>query len=112
MRRQINNLVLADYDLDDCSFCKDVIEELAIDISLKTVHDGVELMDYLLGFEQQYSDKIFEVFQRLHGKHDYTGTGIGLAIVKRIVENHNGFVTATGEPGKGATFNIICLLNE
>lgn len=59
-----------------------------------------------IGFEPEFSKKIFEVFQRLHGKEAYSGTGIGLAIVKRIVENHNGDINANGELGKGATFNI------
>lgn len=66
----------------------------------------ITVKDNGIGFDPQYSDRIFEVFQRLHGKNEYPGTGIGLAIVKKIVDNHNGFVTATGEPGKGATFNI------
>ena len=59
-----------------------------------------------IGFEDQYSHRIFEVFQRLHGKKEYRGTGIGLAIVKKIVENHGGFITARGEVDKGATFDI------
>ncbi len=59
-----------------------------------------------IGFEQQYSERIFEVFQRLHGKNEYNGTGIGLSIVKRIVENHNGVITAKGELNKGAEFDI------
>jgi len=46
------------------------------------------------------------VFQKLHGKEVYAGTGIGLAIVKKIVENHNGIITATSELGKGAQFDI------
>ncbi len=59
-----------------------------------------------IGFEQEYSERIFEVFQRLHGKDEYKGTGIGLAIVKKIVENHNGVIIATGVPDCGARFDI------
>lgn len=59
-----------------------------------------------IGFEPHYKDRIFEVFQRLHSKTEYKGTGIGLAIVKKIVENHNGVITATGEINKGARFAI------
>jgi PAS domain S-box-containing protein len=72
----------------------------------KTVYCHIKIEDNGIGFEQQYSAKIFEVFQRLHGKLEYTGTGIGLAIVKKIVDNHNGIITATGELNKGATFDI------
>jgi PAS domain S-box-containing protein len=57
-----------------------------------------------IGFEQEYGDKIFELFQRLHGRNEYSGSGIGLAICKKIVENHNGFMRAEGVIGKGATF--------
>jgi two-component system, chemotaxis family, CheB/CheR fusion protein len=59
-----------------------------------------------IGFDPVYKDRIFEVFQRLHSADDYKGTGIGLAICKRIVENHKGVITATGKPGKGAQFDI------
>ncbi|EJL61646.1 sensor histidine kinase [Flavobacterium sp. CF136] len=59
-----------------------------------------------IGFEPQHNEKIFGVFQKLHGRDLYEGTGIGLAIVKKIVENHHGYVDAVGEPMKGATFNI------
>ena len=64
------------------------------------------IKDNGIGFEPQYKERIFEVFQRLHGRDEYKGTGIGLAIVKKIVENHNGFITATSELDKGATFDI------
>ena len=66
----------------------------------------ITVKDNGIGFEPYFSDRIFEVFQKLHSKEEYAGTGIGLAIVKKIVENHNGFITATGELGKGAAFDI------
>lgn len=66
----------------------------------------ITFADNGIGFEAAYNEKIFEVFQRLHDKDDYPGTGIGLAIVKKIVENHNGVITAKAELGKGATFEI------
>ncbi|WP_375445932.1 CheR family methyltransferase [uncultured Fibrella sp.] len=59
-----------------------------------------------IGFDPKYNEKIFDVFQRLHRKEQYDGTGIGLAIVKKIVENHNGLIVATGELTKGARFDM------
>ena len=66
----------------------------------------IAVKDNGIGFNPKYRDKIFEVFQRLHIKEDYPGTGIGLAIVKKIVQNHNGIITADSTPNEGATFNI------
>ena len=66
----------------------------------------IKIEDNGIGFEKEYSEKIFEVFQRLHGKEKFDGTGIGLAIVKRIVDNHNGFIKADGVLNSGAVFNI------
>ena len=66
----------------------------------------ISIADNGIGFEQQYENKIFELFQRLHGRNEYEGTGIGLAICKKIVHNHNGFITATGQAGIGAEFTI------
>ena len=67
----------------------------------------ITITDNGIGFDKQFSEKIFEVFQRLHSKQEYIGTGIGLAIVKKIVQNHNGFISANGESDIGAVFQII-----
>lgn len=64
----------------------------------------IRISDNGIGFEQKYAEKIFELFQRLHGKKEHEGTGIGLAICKRIIQNHGGFIKATGIPGMGANF--------
>ena len=64
------------------------------------------LTDNGIGFPPEFNEKIFELFQRLHSKDQYMGTGIGLAIVKKIVENHHGVITATAELDEGARFDI------
>jgi len=66
----------------------------------------ITIADNGIGFEEEFSTKIFEVFQKLHGKEEYSGTGIGLAIVKKVVDNHDGIITATSKLDKGTTFNI------
>lgn len=66
----------------------------------------ISITDNGIGFDPQYKHRIFEVFQRLHEKQKINGTGIGLAIVKKIVENHNGIITATSQLNEGATFDI------
>ncbi|MEP6682904.1 MAG: PAS domain-containing protein, partial [Parafilimonas sp.] len=64
------------------------------------------ITDNGIGFEPQYNEQIFGLFQRLHGRNEFEGTGIGLSICKKIVENHNGIITANGNINKGATFEI------
>lgn len=66
----------------------------------------IEVSDNGIGFDDKYVDRIFQVFQRLHGKNQYAGTGIGLAICQKVVANHGGDITATSQPGQGATFSF------
>ncbi len=66
----------------------------------------IVITDNGIGFDQQYADKIFKIFHRLHTTAEYEGTGIGLAIVQKVVENHQGWIRATGESNKGASFEI------
>ncbi|HMJ67611.1 MAG TPA: PAS domain S-box protein [Cyclobacteriaceae bacterium] len=71
----------------------------------------VAFSDNGIGFDQQFEKQIFTMFQRLHGKHEFSGTGIGLAICKKIMENHGGYITARSEVGKGATFYVYFPFN-
>lgn len=65
-----------------------------------------------IGFEQKYANQIFEIFTRLHGKLQFEGSGIGLALCKRIVEKHNGFISAISTPGEGSTFIVSLPINQ
>lgn len=67
----------------------------------------IEVSDNGLGFEQEHASRIFQIFQRLHGRSEYPGTGVGLAIVQKVVDNHRAYIGAQGEPDKGAVFRIL-----
>jgi signal transduction histidine kinase len=67
----------------------------------------IEFKDNGIGFDNEYAEKIFTLFQRLHTRNEYEGTGIGLAVCKKIVENHSGYIEAKGSEGAGALFNIF-----
>lgn len=66
----------------------------------------LSIADNGIGFDDKYVDRIFNLFQRLHGRSEYAGTGIGLAICKKVVDNHGGYLSARSQPGQGATFLI------
>ncbi len=66
----------------------------------------ITISDNGIGFEKKYAQDIFTMFKRLHSKDQYTGAGIGLALVKKIVANHGGYITVNSEPGKGSDFSI------
>ncbi|MCK8492079.1 PAS domain S-box protein [Spirosoma sp. RP8] len=66
----------------------------------------IDVADNGIGFDEKYIDRIFQVFQRLHTKSQYAGTGIGLAICEKVAANHGGAITATSQPGQGATFSV------
>lgn len=72
-----------------------------------TTYIALYFSDNGIGFEQKYADQIFMIFQRLHTRSEYSGTGIGLALCQKIVENHQGYIKAEGEPGKGAVFTVL-----
>jgi Bacteriophytochrome (light-regulated signal transduction histidine kinase) len=85
---------VAKEDKQDATFCRFTIEDNGI------------------GFDQAYAERIFLIFQRLHGVSEYKGTGIGLAICKKIVDSHHGYISAYGYPGKGATFVIVLPIKQ
>jgi len=72
----------------------------------------ISVSDNGIGFEDKFSDKVFEVFQKLHSKDEYPGTGIGLATVKKIVAHHNGIINVKSELDKGSVFDIYIPMNE
>jgi PAS domain S-box-containing protein len=93
-------------------------EDVAPSISVRGTTDVqgfrcvLEVEDNGIGFDEKYLERIFNVFQRLHGRGQYEGTGIGLAICRKIVERHGGEISARSSPGNGATFLITFPLQQ
>jgi PAS domain S-box-containing protein len=89
-------------------------KQIKTESEINKKEDFTELVfsDNGIGFEQQYADRIFSIFQRLHSGPKYGGTGIGLALCKKIAENHGGAISVESEPGKGTRFFVYLPLNS
>jgi light-regulated signal transduction histidine kinase (bacteriophytochrome) len=94
--------------------CSAIVGSTLINTKLipKLNYSHLSFTDNGIGFEQHFGEKIFEVFQKLHQRDEYAGTGIGLAIVKKIVETHNGIISVKSDLGKGSTFDIYIPANQ
>jgi PAS domain S-box-containing protein len=91
----------------------DVSPEVEIEMSpLDHQYCEITIRDNGIGFDEKHLDRIFEVFERLHGESQFGGTGMGLAIVRKIVERHGGTVTAHSVPGQGATFVVTLPIHQ
>lgn len=85
---------------------KDTAPVIHVGATLQGGKCVISVSDNGIGFEDKYLDRIFTIFQRLHGKQEYEGTGVGLAVCRRIAERHQGTITAKSSPGQGATFFV------
>ncbi len=86
-----------------------------VKVSGKQISDQsyqITVEDNVIGFDPQFSERIFQPFQRLHGRGEYEGSGMGLAICRRIVKRHGGSITADSIPGQGATFIVTLPLQQ
>jgi PAS domain S-box-containing protein len=102
--------------IPDISITYEIKKGKEIDKLDERILDDIFCVFYIkdngIGFSEEYSNKIFTIFQRLHSNSAYDGTGIGLAICKKIVERHNGYITAESKPGEGSLFTIILPISQ
>ena len=90
------------------------IEEMAklVNISPKYSYFQIEIKDNGIGFDQRLEKQLFLAFRRLHSQEKYTGTGIGLALCKKIVNNHHGEISAKSKGNEGSVFRVILPFDE
>jgi signal transduction histidine kinase len=89
-----------------------VVPELDVSAELDDHVAELTVRDNGIGFDAQYSTRIFRAFERLNGARAFPGTGMGLALCRKIVERHHGTIDAEGEPGHGATFTVRLPLEQ
>jgi two-component system, chemotaxis family, CheB/CheR fusion protein len=92
----------------------EIVDRCAIDAKRNEHGDfcRITIKDNGIGFDNEYAEKIFTIFQRLHSREQYDGTGIGLAITKKIIERHRGVIAATGKENEGSKFIIVLPLKQ
>lgn len=102
MRQLLQNLIA-----NGLKFARpDVAPEVSVGATVAEDRCELVVQDNGIGFEPQYAERIFRIFERLHGRSEYPGTGIGLALCRKIAERHGGTIVATGVPSEGARFTV------